>query len=151
MTLDEMYDEYGKEQGGDYDVPVRVAFCKILFAKNGGRFTATGLPIVNEGARGYCDRAFDCIMCIYLQEWVQVLIQQGWQASWECDACLKATKGSDEAAGVERQVQGFYQAGRAADLQPTSSDYDPDRPALDGCQRCGWETSFLQLVLRRSR
>lgn len=150
MTLEEKYDEYGRDQGGEYDSPVRVAFCKILFAKNGGRFTDTGLPITNEGARGQCDRAYDCISCVYLEEWVQLLANDGWEIGWECDACLKNTDEHDDMTGVERRVQGFYQAGRPPEDPPSSEDYDPDRPALSGCTRCGWGTSFLQLVLRRS-
>ena len=133
------------------DAPVRVAFCKVLFWKNGGQFTPTGLPIFKHRIRGRCSRAFDCGACSYLQEWIAYLASQGWSWGWECDKCLKETKKTDEANGLVRSVQGFYQAGRRSDRTPDDPDYDPDRPGLEGCTTCGWETSFLQLVVRRPK
>jgi hypothetical protein len=132
--------------------PVRVAFCKILFWKNGGQFSPTGLPVVNarEQVRGKCTRAYDCGQCSYLQEWIAFLQQQGWSFGWECDTCLKKTEVEDRKNGVERHVQGYYQAGRKYETQPEDQwNWDPDRPGLEGCTRCGWESSFLQLVIRR--
>lgn len=132
--------------------PVRVAFCKILFGAMGGRFTLTGLPDFSDKEHvplGNCDRAYDCGVCQLLQNWLAYLASQGWTWGWECDACLKATERSDRDAGLQRQVQGYYQAGRKRDLSPDDPNYDPDQPALEGCTRCGWESSFLQLVIRR--
>jgi len=132
--------------------PVRVAFCKILFWKNGGTFDVRGMPIRaqrQQYIRGKCSQPYDCGQCSLLQEWLASLSAAGWQWGWECDACLKETLGQDRAAGTERFVQGYYQAGRKADLSPDDPDFDPDRPQLEGCTRCGWESSFLQLVLRR--
>jgi hypothetical protein len=41
--------------------PVRLAFCKLLFSRHGGSFTATGLPITGDkDVRGACDRAYYC-------------------------------------------------------------------------------------------
>ncbi len=139
--------------------PVRVAFCKILFASRGGTFDEKGMPRfgVTEGkqldrairVRGRCDRAYDCGECPLLHEWLKGLVAEGWSFGWECVTCLKATEEADAAAGGERRVQGFYQSGRRKDLPPDDIDYDPDRPGLEGCTRCGRESSFLQLVLRR--
>lgn len=134
--------------------PVRVAFCKILFWKNGGQFTATGLPDLSDRKRlvkGRCDKAWDCGQCTFLQEWLQLLQSQGWVWGWECDACLKATEKSDIEQNIQRLVQGFYQSGRKFTTPPDDPNFDPDRPGLEGCTRCGWESSFLQLVIRRPR
>lgn len=132
--------------------PVRVAFCKILFAKNGGTFTQTGLPIMQKGVRGKCNRAFDCGSCPHMQEWITAQVQkEGWDWGWECGKCLRETRATDEAQNIERAVQGFFQSGRRKDLTPDDPDYDSDLPGLEGCTRCGWESSFLQLVLRRQR
>jgi hypothetical protein len=131
--------------------PVRTAFCKILFWKMGGAFGPTGLPIIQPGVRGKCNRAFDCGSCSHMHDWLSLLLQQGWTWGWECDKCLRETKDSDDAQNIERSVQGFYQAGRKGDLTEDDPEYDPDRPGLEGCTRCGWESSFLQLVLRRQR
>jgi hypothetical protein len=133
----------------------RPPFCKILFGKNGGKFTATGLPDFNrededDWVRGCCTRAFDCGSCLFLQEWLAALQAQGWEFGWECDQCLRETLPLDRQNGVTRSVQGFYQAGRRAGLTPDDPDYDPDMPGLEGCTRnCGWESSLLQLVLRK--
>ena len=132
-----------------------LGFCKILFGVNGGKFTATGLPIIGESeddaerARGKCWRAFDCGSCIHMSTWLAQLEAQGWHFAWECDRCLRETEKLDKEAGTTRFVQGFYQAGRKYDRSPDDPDYDSDRPGLEGCTRCGWESSFLQLVLRR--
>jgi len=134
--------------------PVRVAFCKILFWKNGGSFSPTGLPIfrsTDERVQGRCTRAYDCGQCSYLQEWLVFLQQQGWAWGWECDACLRKTLEEDRKSNIERHVQGYYQAGRRWDRTPDDPEYDPDRPGLEGCTRCGWESSFLQLVIRKPR
>ena len=127
------------------------AFCKILFGVMGGTFSPTGLPVFEEGVRGHCTRAFDCGSCMYMHEWLASLIQHGWTWGWECTKCLKETKPIDDELGIERRVQGFYQAGRRHSLTQEDPDFDPDRPGLEGCTRCGWESSFLQLVLRRPR
>lgn len=133
--------------------PVRVAFCKVFFWKNGGQFNDTGLPVFEDDVRGNCDRAWDCGVCTYLGEWIEWLASQGWEWGWECDRCLRLTLAKDRHEGVERHVQGFYQAGRRSDLSPSDPEYkwegDPDLPALEGCTRCGEGTSFLQLVIRR--
>jgi len=131
--------------------PVRAAFCKILFWKMGGTFGPTGLPILQEGVRGKCNRAFDCGSCSHMQDWLTLLYQQGWSWGWECDRCLRETLSEDEAQNIERRVQGFYQAGRSSQRMEDDPDFDPDRPGLEGCTRCGWESSFLQLVLRRPK
>jgi hypothetical protein len=136
--------------------PVRVSFCKILFGKNGGSFTETGLPILQPGeldddtqVRGKCSRAYDCGSCSYMQEWLVSLQEKGWHVGWECDRCLRESRYSDAETGVTRQVQGFFQAGRKKDKTQDDPDFDPDLPGLEGCTKCGWESSFLQLVLRK--
>lgn len=134
--------------------PVRVAFCPVLFGKNGGRFTSTGLPIFNdpdddgEPARGKCDAPYDCGVCPYLGEWVSHLMSEGWRVGWECVYCIKDTKKLDEAEGRTRNLPGFFQSGRLP-VPPEDPFYDPDQPPLHGCTRCGYESSFLQLVLRK--
>lgn len=129
--------------------PVRVAFCPLLFARNGGAFDSRGLPIFNDPdaedgfpARGKCDRAYDCGLCPLLGEWVEARQSEGWSVGWECSDCLQFSylfeRNNHE---VERLLPGFYQAGRK---------HDPETP-LEGCTSCMKETSFLQLVLRRAR
>lgn len=130
------------------DHPVRVAWCNILFAVNGGQFTPRGLPIVGqEDVRGYCDRGFDCGSCPFLVQWINAQVAAGWSIGWECSYCLK---GSGEQVREGRLViTGHYQAGRDPSLQSDHEDFDPDQPGLSGCTHCGWQTSFLQLVLWR--
>ena len=79
--------------------------------------------------RGKCDTPFDCGTCLLLQQWVQGLIGQGWEVTWECHDCLRGIKAASEAEGVEVSLPGYYQTG--------------------SCSGCGYETSFLQLLLRR--
>lgn len=141
--------------------PVRVAFCKLLFASKGGTFDEKGMPKFGElqgrmldrtvHVRGRCDRAYDCGECPILHDWLKQLVVQGWNFGWECVTCLKNSQKPDEEHGIERRVQGFYQSGRRSDLPVVDPDYDPDNPGLEGCTSCGHETSFLQLVLRRTR
>jgi hypothetical protein len=120
------------------DRPSRLAFCKILFGRHGGTFTANGMPIFGaDEARGDCDRGFDCGECNLMNEWLVELANQGWSWGWECDKCLKDTKKTDEEEGIARFAQGFYQSGRV--------EKDPDdltAPTLTGCTRCGWESFF---------
>ena len=124
----------------------RLAFCKILWWKNGGAFSSNGLPVVGEEwTRGKCAKAYDCAECIFLHEWLAWLVAQGWAFSWECDACLRLTLKTDSEAGVVRHVQGFFQEGR----KHQSDDPILERPVLEGCARCGWESSLLQLVIRK--
>lgn len=125
----------------------RLAFCKILWWKNGGAFTSSGLPLAgDEWTRGKCVKAYDCSECVFLQEWLHWLVQQGWTFGWECDACLRATLETDAQENIVRHTQGFYQEGR----QPDPTESPLEHPALTGCTRCGWESAFLQLVIRRS-
>jgi hypothetical protein len=146
--------------------PVRVAWCKILFGANGGRFTGWGMPIfaneimdvTDDGyvqqmpVRGKCDRAFDCIECWALNDWLKILINDGWEHGWECDKCLRETQKPDRQNNIQRQVQGIYQAGRKKGTPPEDKwNFDDDFPLLEGCTRCGWQSSFLQLVLRKPR
>lgn len=128
--------------------PIRVAFCQIFFGANGGQFTELGNPIfystdeMDDGGapvRGKCDRPYDCGTCPYMGQWVEGLQAQGWIIGWECYHCLKLTK------ETPRLLPGFYQTGRIPN--PTLDD-QPE--LLEGCTRCGWETSFLQLVLRKA-
>jgi hypothetical protein len=140
------------------DRPVRVAFCKILFWKYGGSFDPSGLPRKQwtgdqrrQFVRGKCSSPYDCGQCSFLQEWLTHLQQQGWGWGWECDKCLRETEDIDRSNNTDRHVQGFYQAGRKGDRTPDDPDYDPDRPGLEGCTRCAWESSFLQLVIRRPK
>jgi len=139
--------------------PFRVAFCKVFFAKNGGTFTEYGLPIFSAAdhseeypARGYCDKAFDCGSCAYLQEWLWSLYDKGWEIGWECDQCLRDTIRQDFYDKTERKVEGFFQSGRPklpVDHPDYWHEHDEDSGGLEGCTRCGWGSSFLQLVLRK--
>lgn len=129
---------------------VRAGFCPLYFASNGGSFQQNGLPIFvdHEDIRGNCDKPYDCIECSLLQEWVHALQADSWVPGWECEQCLKDTR-------LEKRVlPGFYQTGRDPETDPFSSlpgysNEEISTPQLTGCTRCGWQTSFLQLVLRR--
>ena len=142
------------------DHPIRVAFCPLFFSSNGGEFDQNGLPRVFRvddeekpklvgrlWVRGKCKKAYDCGSCSLMREWVEGEQRRGWVVGWECSQCLKLTK--KEAASEGRVLPGFYQSGRHPDLTMDDPDYDKDKPKLSGCTRCGYETSFLQLVLRR--
>ena len=122
------------------------AFCKLLFAKNGGRFTKTGMPIFEKEAKGTCQRGFDCHECGLIHEWVQSLEKNGYAASWECDSCLR----KPDEKGVERFVTEYYHGGQSG-LAPDDPEFDPDIGGLPGCMSCGFRTSFLQLILRCKR
>jgi hypothetical protein len=127
------------------DRPTRIAFCKILFGRNGGTFTAKGLPRFGiDDARGNCDRGSDCGECSLLQEWLKVMHAQGWDWSWECDKCLRDSDKANDNGEDRRFAQGFYQSGGTPSEEVTA-------PSLPGCTRCGWESNFLQLVLRKSK
>lgn len=132
--------------------PVRVAFCPLLFARNGGTFDSRGLPIFNDPeetkedsvfpARGKCDQACDCGLCPLLQVWVEARQVEGFNVGWECSECLQVSWEYERRnPEVQRVLPGYYQSGRKNDPEA----------ALDGCTSCGKETSFLQLVLRRAR
>jgi hypothetical protein len=153
--------------------PVRVAFCPLLFAHNGGRFDERGRPIFAGGdceqprydsngeqidyvdpvpVRGKCNRPVDCNECALMAEWVEARVDEGWDVGWECPDCLKESERYErDNPEVERFVPGFFQAGRSPDLEEQDEDYDRDRPSLPGCTSCGKGTSFLQLVIRRAR
>ena len=123
--------------------PTRTAFCPVLFGANGGRFDENGLPIFQRKrelvVRGRCSDAYDCGTCPHLTAWLGYQTGAGWQVSWECVECIKQTDRPDEEIGLERRTPGFYQEG----TNETASK------GLPGCMRCGWESLFLQLVLRR--
>lgn len=128
--------------------PVRMAFCPILFAANGGTFDEKGLPIFNQQDKrtwvaGKCSKPHDCGECSLLHEWVNGLMAQGWTVGWECIHCLKETK----AEGDKRILPGFYQASRFRGAPENYVEAEPKK-AIAGCTRCGWGSSFLQLVLR---
>lgn len=145
----------------------KLAPCVVYFWAHGGRFTEDGRPIKGDQDRLLCGKAFDCGHCDFLQSWVASAVQSGFVATWECVRCVQKSKKPDAANGVERRVHGIYQAGQRSDVDPDSLEYDDDRPGVQGCQHiyefdddeveppkragevCGWESSFLQLVLRR--
>lgn len=133
--------------------PNRTAFCKLLFARNGGTFNDRNMPVFDQKAwaRGACDRAYDCLDCGVMQDWLVYLQKVGWTIGWECDLCLKQTEEEKDREDMQRFVEGFYQSGRDPTRGQEDPDYDEDKPALAGCTRCGWESSFLQLVLRRKK
>lgn len=141
----------------EYDPLVRVAFCPLLFAANGGQFTPLGLPIfdpreyvseedperglggdeVYYSPRGKCDEPWDCGTCPLMRQWIEGKLSEGWDVNWECIGCVKASQRLDKDADLERQLPGFFQG--------------TDHPSLTGCSSCGCRSSFLQLVLRRPR
>lgn len=142
------------------DHPIRVAYCPILFEANGGAHKANGLPILRQvdddedivSRQGKCDTPYDCGVCHLLQEWIRPFVGK-WSVGWECDRCLKETCKDDRLSVRERILPGFYQSGRVPDENPHPGlpgfdNTDVDHPPLEGCTRCGWQTSFLQLVLR---
>lgn len=113
------------------------AFCPLYFSANGGTFTPSGEPIFTMNTPGLCDRAFDCGTCSLMTRWVGGV--SGWQIGWECDKCLKDTFLGDKSQGIKRWLPGFYQ----------SSDSEGSTTYSGGCTRCGWHSSFLQIILRR--
>lgn len=145
------------------DHPVRVAACMILFADSGGRISDDGKPIFDDpdsdgvSPRAKCSRAYDCGVCSLLHREVSRAEMEGWVPGWECSKCIDATRREDTANDVERVLWGYYQAGRIPGTDPYDGalgeydNSDPDGPAISGCTRCGWQSSFLQLVTRRRR
>lgn len=151
--------------------PIRSAFCSLFFAHNGGSFDANGKPIFSNEqievenletgesdyvdpvpVRGKCSTVFDCGRCPLLTEWVNDKLAAGWSVGWECQQCLSETWLSEQPSvnpSIERLVPGYYQAGSPLDTPKDSLAYDEDRPQLEGCTRCGYATSFLQLIIRR--
>ena len=149
----------------------KVAACPIYFGANGGHFNELGQAELKEDDRLLCPKAFDCGHCGYLHEWVQARIAEGYSVSWECSRCIGVStyrsRELDKQNGRECIIPGFYQAGQKFDTDPNSLSFDEDRPGIEGCthileednpetgqkagELCGWETSFLQLVLRRGR
>jgi len=121
--------------------PTRQAFCPLYFSHNGGKFNDRGLALFSgEGIPGVCDRAFDCGTCSLMSKWVGEKMAEGWVIGWECVTCVKNTYLDDKGRGVHRLLPGFYQ----------SSQPDPNqRGFIPGCTRCGWESSLLQIILRR--
>jgi hypothetical protein len=142
------------------DSPVKIAFCPILFTANGGKFDELGRPLFEDGVRALCDRPYDCLSCSYMQQQIQSLYADGWTLiTWECFKCIEVTKYRDkfnpetrmfEPVGLPMEVRlpGFFQEGRAYDAT-NRPDYSNEIPYLTGCTRCGVESSFLQLVLRK--
>jgi len=121
--------------------PSKTAFCPLYFSAHGGQFNEKGLALFSGMMiPGVCDRAFDCGTCSLMSKWVSEMIAAGWSVGWECDQCLKNTFLDDKGRGVNRLLPGFYQASQP---DPQQSGFIP------GCTRCGWQTSFLQIVLRR--
>ncbi len=137
---------------------VRAAFCPLYFSSNGGSFKSNGLPIFadDEDIRGNCDKPYDCAECSLLQDWLTALRANAWVPAWECEQCLKDVALEEKRSNVERVLPGFYQTGRDPEtdpfpLMPAYVNDEVATPMLSGCTRCGWQTSFLQLVLRRQR
>lgn len=139
------------------DVPIRVAWCNLLFTSNGGRLDQRNLPILSSyerfesddpndprngtwihGKRGYCDRAWDCDQCFLLQKFLEHEKSQGRAIFWECTDCAFTPM-----EGYLTNVPGYYTSCLWAVEDPRNvEDLDPT------CLRCQRETSFLQLVLR---
>lgn len=141
-----------------------LAPCKLYFGAHGGQFNELGnIRFEDRDDRLLCGRAYDCGHCTFLHHWLGEMQKQGFSPSWECITCIKFSKKFDDANGMQRILTGYYQAGRRR--SEDSLQDDPDAPGLEGClhvlesdnpetgqvagQVCGWETSFLQLVLRR--
>lgn len=121
--------------------PTKAAACPLYFSAHGGQFDRRGNPIFNGiPIPAVCDRAFDCGTCSLMTQWVSSMVASGWVVGWECDKCLKETFLEDKGGGRGRIVPGFYHSGRRD---------DPDNGGLTGCTRCGWESSFIQIILRR--
>lgn len=103
------------------DHPIRTAFCHLLFLENGGKLNSKGKPIDIGKRRSLCNRPYDCSTCDVMQRSLRQ-IPPGTSATWECVDCLEKTKSQP------RALPGYFTSGE--------------------CPRCGYETSFLQLVLR---
>jgi len=108
--------------------PVKIAFCPIYFEANGGQYTDKGTPIFKEGLRGVCSDAFDCRDCPLMIRWSK-LRELHYRIGWECDKCLKDTFREDKKHKITRWLPAFYHSGI--------------------CTQCGYQRTFLQLILRR--
>lgn len=130
--------------------PVRVAFCPLLYVRNGGEIDGenieTGRIVLStkrQYVRGKCDEAFDCGECGVLNDWLAEEATKGFHIGWECVTCLKETKNA-----VPQRLPGFFQSSRYRGPLWDRVLAEPERP-LDGCTRCGFGTITLQLVLRK--
>lgn len=124
------------------EVPIKVAWCNLLFTSNGGRLTKRGVPIIRteeDEARGLCNRAWDCHQCSILQSFVSEQIAEGKEAHWECTKCAYT-----EVPGMLKAVPGYYTSFLAEVVEHPSNTDNRDPT----CSRCGEETPHLQLVLR---
>lgn len=135
------------------EIPVRAAWCTLLWTSNGGQMGSNGLPILSsyeredeeggsgtwrQGRRGYCDRAFDCNECFLLQAFCEEQQSLGSDILWECTTCAYTP-----VPGEMRAVPGYY----TSLLWATNDDRNVGN--LDPlCLRCGEEAPLLQLVLR---
>jgi hypothetical protein len=139
--------------------PIRVAWCNLLFANNGGAVDDRLRPIRpppedeenKEYVRGLCDKAWDCGVCPILHRWVAAKTQEGWSVGWWCSDCIEAAiyplelQHGKEGSKRYLSITGYYQSGRP-DYPPDHKNFDQDRPPIHGCTRCGKESSFLQLI-----
>lgn len=114
--------------------PVMRAFCPLLFESNNQQ-------------RGKCNRAGDCGSCNLLWGYVKKMTDEGWKLSWECHECIKQTHRQNKAEklGVEFSLPGYYQGTK---YDADGNVVDPDS-LFDGCYRCGFGTSLLQIIFRR--
>ena len=83
-----------------------------------------------QGKRGYCDRGYDCDECFLLRSFVEQQEKEGARQSWECKDCA-----FQSVTGEVRANPGYY----------TSRMWQQGEPH---CDKCGEETTILQLVLR---
>lgn len=140
--------------------PNRVAFCPLLYLSNGGKSEdlAEFQRILNpeeelrwtqetarKYVRGKCDEAFDCGTCSILVGFTQEKKADGYQVGWECFDCLKEKR----SAAAPRWLPGFYQSSKYRGPPESRVLVEPDS-FLDGCTKCGFGSSLLQLVLRKT-
>lgn len=102
----------------------------------------------HNGVETLCPEPFECAHCKHLGRYVEEMVAVGWKFTWECQGCLAVTKreillryAGDKSFDVEEFFPGFY----------NSSATDTEDGIIGGCERCGTESSFLQVTFRMGK